>query len=64
MKPNHRHMSNNIRLVLDFIGCTDLRNDYSNILFLDFCNKFDNQTYIYTRDFGEIWLRALNVCSS
>lgn len=37
----HRHISNNIRLVLDLIDYTDLCDDESFILFLDFRKAFD-----------------------
>lgn len=37
----HRHIANNIRLVLDLIDYSDLCNDNSLILFLDFRKAFD-----------------------
>lgn len=37
----HKHISNNIRLVLDLIDYAELCSDDSLILFLDFCKAFD-----------------------
>ena len=37
----NRHISNNIRLVLDILDCSDLITEDSFILFLEFYKAFD-----------------------
>ncbi len=46
----NRHITNNIRLVLDILDYSDLINDNGFILFLDFCKAFDSVEHLFILD--------------
>jgi hypothetical protein len=43
----NRHISNNVRLVLDILHYSDLITEDSFILFLDFYKAFDTETWLW-----------------
>lgn len=61
----NRHISNNIRLVLDILDYSELVNDGAFILFVDFCKAFDSveHNFIYDTlkksDFGNFFSNAI-----
>ena len=55
-------MSNNVRLVLDILGYSDLITEDSFILFLDFYKAFDtveHQFLFHSLGFGDFFCKAI-----